>query len=88
LDGRRSQILSLFLGEAIVLSTVGGFVRLGLGIGIAHLLRLSLTALPVNTSWNFVILAKVITLSIGLIAGVLPARRPGLLNPVEARWAE
>jgi putative ABC transport system permease protein len=88
LGAKQSQILSLFLGEAMILSAIGGLAGLALGIGIAQLLHLSLPGLPVHTSWSFVILAEVIAISIGLIAGVLPARRAARLDPVEALHAE
>ena len=88
LGARQSQVLSLFLGEAIVLAAIGGLSGLALGIGIARLLHFALPALPVHTPMHFVVLAEAIAVLIGLLAGVLPARRAALLDPVEALRSE
>lgn len=88
LGARQGQVLSLFLGEAIVLAAIGGLTGLGLGIGLAQLLHLVLPALPVHTSWLFVVLAEAIAVVIGLAAGVLPARRAARLDPIEALRTE
>jgi putative ABC transport system permease protein len=88
LGARQSQVLSLFLGEAIVLAAVGGLSGLVLGIGIAQLLHFALPALPVHTPVLYVVLAETIAVVIGLLAGVLPARRAALLDPVEALRSE
>ena len=61
---------------------------MGLGIGLAQLMHLALPALPVHTSWIFVILAEAIAVIIGLAAGVLPARRAAKLDPIEALRTE
>lgn len=88
LGARRSQVLSLFLGEAIVLAAVGGLSGLLLGIGIANLLHFAVPALPVQTPWIFVFMAEALAVIIGLAAGVLPAQRAARLDPVEALRAE
>jgi putative ABC transport system permease protein len=88
LGAKQSQVLSLFLGEAIVLAAVGGLSGLVLGVGIAQLLHLALPALPVHTPLLYVVLAEGVAVVIGLLAGVLPARRAALLDPVEALRSE
>jgi len=88
LGAPRQTILGLFLGEAVALSALGGFAGLGLGFGLAQLIHLLLPALPVKTPISFVIAAEAIAIVIGLLAGVLPARRAARLDPVEALRAE
>jgi putative ABC transport system permease protein len=80
----RRVILALFLGEAVALSAVGGILGLVFGIGLAQLLHFAVPALPVHTPLTFVILAEAVAVLIGLLAGVLPARRAALLDPVTA----
>ena len=80
----RHVILALFLGEAVALSAVGGILGLVFGIGLAQLLHIAVPALPVHTPLSFVILAEAVAVLIGLLAGVLPARRAALLDPVTA----
>lgn len=88
LGAGRGQVLALFLSEAAVLAALGGFAGLVMGAGLAQLLHLAVPALPVDTPWDFAVAAEVIAIAIGLIAGVLPARRAAGLTPVEALRAE
>ncbi|MGE5491681.1 MAG: ABC transporter permease [Actinomycetota bacterium] len=88
LGAPRRTILGLFLGEAMALAAVGGFLGLTLGIGLAQVIHLLVPALPVHTPISFVLLAEGVAVAIGLLAGVLPARRAARLDPVEALRAE
>ena len=45
-------------------------------------------ALPVYTPLSYVILAESLAIAIGLLAGVLPARRAANLQPMDALRAE
>lgn len=88
LGARRRTILLLFLGEAVALSGLGGLLGLLLGIGLAQAIHFAVPALPVHTPLSFVLLAEAVAVSIGLAAGVLPARRAAGLDPVEALRTE
>jgi len=88
LGAPRRTILGLFLGEAVALSALGGLVGLLVGIGLAQLIHLLVPALPVHTPFAFVVIAEAIAMGIGLLAGVLPARRAAKLDPVDALRAE
>jgi putative ABC transport system permease protein len=88
LGAGRRQILSLFIGEAIVLASLGGLAGLVIGAGGAWLLGRIVPALPTHTSWSYVFLAEGLASLIGLLAGVLPARHAAGLDPIEALRAE
>lgn len=84
LGAQERQVLTLFLGEAMLLSALGGLAGLALGVGIAQGLHLLFPALPVHTPWMFAVVAELTAIIIGLAAGVAPAMRAARLDPVEA----
>jgi putative ABC transport system permease protein len=83
LGARTRDITRQFLLEATVLTGVGGLVGLGLGIGFAHLVA-SFAPIPAEVTWWSIALALGVSVAVGLVFGVLPARRAGQLDPVEA----
>ncbi len=84
----KQQILWLFMGEAVLLSALGGLAGLVLGVGGAWLLGAGIPALPVHTPWMYVLLAESIAIIIGIGAGITPALRASRLDPVAALHAE
>jgi putative ABC transport system permease protein len=88
LGAPRRSILGLFLGEAVCHSAAGGAAGLALGLGLAGAIGLLVPALPVHTPLAFVLLAEGLAVVIGLVAGVLPARRAARLDPVATLRAE
>ena len=88
LGSEKNQILGIFLGEAVILASIGGLAGLVLGVGGAWLLGFLVPALPTHTSWTYIIAAELLAAGIGMLAGVLPARRAAALNPVDALRSE
>lgn len=82
------QVIVLFIAEAALIAFLGGLAGIALALGIGHLLGAFVAALPVKTSWLYVVLGEAIAVSSGLLAGVLPARIAARLDPVQALRTE
>ncbi|MDO9423813.1 MAG: ABC transporter permease [Methylobacter sp.] len=84
----RRTIFQLFLCEALALSAAGGLCGVLLGIAIVKILDAALPALPVELAWAYIVAAFVVSLLIGIAAGVAPAVKAARLEPLEALRAE
>jgi putative ABC transport system permease protein len=84
----RKTIFQLFLCEALALSAAGGLCGVLLGIMIVTILDAALPALPVELAWVYIISAFMVSLLIGIAAGVAPAMKAAKLEPLEALRAE
>jgi putative ABC transport system permease protein len=80
---RRSDILRQFLVEAVVVSLAGGLIGVGTGYGAAKLLA-SLGQWQTVVPSYAVALALTVSVLIGVVFGVGPARSAARLDPVEA----
>ncbi len=76
-----SVILFQFLIEAALLSSLGGFIGIGLGFAFTLILR---SFLPSTVTLGSVVLAFSVSFAVGVVFGVLPARKASRLSPIEA----
>ena len=74
-------ILTQFLVEAVFLSVGGGIVGIILGGGGAFLLN---RFMPTTVTLWSVMLAFVVSATVGIVFGITPARRASQLSPIEA----
>jgi putative ABC transport system permease protein len=84
----RRTIFQLFLCEALALSAFGGLCGVALGISVVKILETALPALPVELAWAYIVAAFMVSLLIGMAAGVAPAIKAARLEPLEALRAE
>ena len=80
---KRIHILLQFLIEAIIMTTIGGILGVGAGIGISLLLT-KLIGWPTIISIPAVAAAFVFSLVVGIFFGLYPANNASKLNPIEA----
>ena len=83
-----SQVLFIFLSEAAMLSVAGGVIGVVVGLSVAGGVELLFPAVPFSLSPPYVFAAILVSTAVGLVSGVLPARRATRLDPVESLRAE
>jgi putative ABC transport system permease protein len=79
----RKAIVFQFLAEAMALTFLGGVIGLTLSIGISNLILLLVPALPAKVELWMIITSLTISVLIGLVFGVLPARKAAKLDPID-----
>lgn len=88
MGAERRIIFRMFLFEALALSMAGGFIGVLVGIFSVKLIGAALPALPVELAWTYIGIAFLVSLIIGVAAGVMPAMKAAGLEPLEALRTE
>lgn len=81
---KRGQVLAVFLTESALLSAAGGLLGLAVGWAAVGLLVEIFPALPASPPPWAVAAALGLSLTVGILFGLLPARRAARLDPVAA----
>ncbi len=79
----KGAIVLQFLLEAMTLTFFGGIIGVTLAIGISNLIMLLVPSLPARIPLWAVITGLTVSVGVGLIFGVLPARKASKLDPIE-----
>ncbi len=79
----RRDVVQQFLIEALTLSFTGGLLGVGLGIGLSYAIEAT-TGIATIVSVGAVLLAFAVSAGVGLVFGLLPARRAAEQGPVVA----
>jgi putative ABC transport system permease protein len=80
---RQADVIRQFLVETVMIAFLGGAIGLALGIGLSRLIAV-LAGWSTIVTLSSVLLAFLVSVSIGLIFGVYPAMRAARLDPVKA----
>lgn len=81
LGATKKDVVMQFLGEAVSISVTGGLIGIVIGV-TASLLIQNLTGIQTIISIASVVISFTISIAVGLIFGILPARRAAKSDPV------
>jgi putative ABC transport system permease protein len=83
IGARRRDIVRQFLFEAMMLTFLGGVLGVLLATGISKLIMLLIPSLPATIPMWAVVTGLTVSIGVGLIFGVWPARKASRLDPIE-----
>ncbi len=83
IGAKRSNILTQFLFEAILLCEIGGIIGIAIGVGAGNMLGAMLST-PVTIPYDWVVIGLIVCSIIGILFGTYPAFKAAKLNPIDA----
>jgi putative ABC transport system permease protein len=83
IGARRRDIVRQFLFEAMMLTFLGGVLGVLLAIGVSRLLMLLIPDMPASIPTWAVVTGLSVSIGVGLIFGVWPAKKASKLDPIE-----
>ncbi|MBU1629715.1 ABC transporter permease [Patescibacteria group bacterium] len=83
IGAEKNEIVRQFLGEAILITLIGGTIGILIGYGLSKGVS-TLMKIPTSVSWTSIGLAAGVSAVIGLVFGFYPAQRAARLNPIQA----
>jgi putative ABC transport system permease protein len=90
------SIISMVLQESIFLTAVAGYTGLICGVGLIELVRYLMMQLQIKSEFfkqpevdiNVAVMAVILLVLAGAVAGLIPARNAAMINPIEALRSE
>jgi putative ABC transport system permease protein len=83
IGAKQRDILLQFLTEAVLLTTCGGIIGMGVGVGGAMAIS-KIMDWPTLISSKAIIIAFLFSAGVGVFFGFYPARKAAGLNPIDA----
>jgi putative ABC transport system permease protein len=83
IGARRRDILAQFVVESFTISVLGGISGIVIGVVLARLVA-AYAGWPTVITFSSLIISTGVSMTVGLVSGIYPARRAAALNPVEA----
>ncbi len=83
LGARKKDVVMQFMSEAVAISFSGGIIGILLGVGISYFIE-QFADIQTIISPVSVFLSFIVSISVGLIFGIFPAKRASEQNPIES----